>query len=617
MRLLYPLGLLGLLAIPVLILIYIIKSKYTEQVISSTYLWTLSERFLKRKNPIKTITGIVSLILQILAVVFISIALAHPVFTLKGRATDYCFILDGSGSMNVVQGDKTLFEEGKDRIRRLINTAADGSSFTLITTGNTTDVTVKQSEDKKATIRLLDMAEPSCVASGFDNAVLEAQKLFDDVPSCKFYLFTDKDFDSIQNIEHIKLAADGLNYGLSGVNYAFNADGGVTVSGKVYAYSDDRELDVDVTFDGEGAFSDTVKVAAKKNEGVSFSIDCDRSEFADVRVAIRQSDSLSLDNGVTLYHSRSDASYRTLIVSDEPLFLETAFASFGNIARDTVKPEEYNEDMRGYGLYVFDSCTPDKMPTDGAVWFINPDDGVEGAGFARRGTTKLPDATELTFSENSSSKVKKLLENIKPQDKIHLLDYVKCGLSRSFTTLITCNGDPVIFAGNNTYGNREVVIALNLHTSDFAMTYNGRVITYNLIGYTFPMLVDDSLLYCGESLSVNVLANCTGIRVESPSGKAEYLDTSEAISEYELTEVGEYKITATIGNAVQTARVFSQLPEEERLLGVKEASFIISGEASDVKRDGRYEDLLYAFIILAILIAADWGVYCYEQYQLR
>ncbi|MDE7076738.1 MAG: BatA domain-containing protein, partial [Clostridia bacterium] len=43
MTLLYPLGLLGLLAIPVLILIYIIKSKYTEQVISSTYLWTLSE----------------------------------------------------------------------------------------------------------------------------------------------------------------------------------------------------------------------------------------------------------------------------------------------------------------------------------------------------------------------------------------------------------------------------------------------------------------------------------------------------------------------------------------------------------------------------------------------
>ena len=52
MSFLQPLGFLALLAIPVLVVIYIIKSKYTEQVIPSTYLWELSERFLKRKNPL-------------------------------------------------------------------------------------------------------------------------------------------------------------------------------------------------------------------------------------------------------------------------------------------------------------------------------------------------------------------------------------------------------------------------------------------------------------------------------------------------------------------------------------------------------------------------------------
>ena len=63
MRFLYPLGLLGLIAVPILIIIYIIKNKYVEQVVSSTYLWTLSEKFLKRRNPIRMITGIISLIL--------------------------------------------------------------------------------------------------------------------------------------------------------------------------------------------------------------------------------------------------------------------------------------------------------------------------------------------------------------------------------------------------------------------------------------------------------------------------------------------------------------------------------------------------------------------------
>ena len=69
MSFLYPLGLLGLIGVPILIIIYIIKNKYTEQTVSSTYLWTLSERFLKRKNPINKLAGIISLILQILAVV--------------------------------------------------------------------------------------------------------------------------------------------------------------------------------------------------------------------------------------------------------------------------------------------------------------------------------------------------------------------------------------------------------------------------------------------------------------------------------------------------------------------------------------------------------------------
>ena len=65
MSFLYPLGLLGLIGIPILIIIYILKNKYTEQTISSTYLWRLSEKFLKKKKPISKISGIISLILQI------------------------------------------------------------------------------------------------------------------------------------------------------------------------------------------------------------------------------------------------------------------------------------------------------------------------------------------------------------------------------------------------------------------------------------------------------------------------------------------------------------------------------------------------------------------------
>ena len=66
MSFLYPLGLLGLIGVPLLILIYILRSKYNEQTVPSTYLWILSEKFFKRRNPLSGLTGIISLILQIL-----------------------------------------------------------------------------------------------------------------------------------------------------------------------------------------------------------------------------------------------------------------------------------------------------------------------------------------------------------------------------------------------------------------------------------------------------------------------------------------------------------------------------------------------------------------------
>ena len=52
MTFLYPLGLLGLIGVPILIIIYIIKNKYTEQTVSSTYIWTYSEQFLKRRKKL-------------------------------------------------------------------------------------------------------------------------------------------------------------------------------------------------------------------------------------------------------------------------------------------------------------------------------------------------------------------------------------------------------------------------------------------------------------------------------------------------------------------------------------------------------------------------------------
>ena len=180
-----------------------------------------------------------------------------------------------------------------------------------------------------------------------------------------------------------------------------------------------------------------------------------------------------------------------------------------------------------------------------------------------------------------------------------------------------CNNDPIVFAGTNAHGNREVVFAFDFNHSNFPVSYNGRALLNNLINYTFPTIVDETTAYSGETVTLNVLPGCTSLMVTSPSGEEDYLDTSETLSEYQVTEVGEYAVTATIGNIRQTAYLYSCYPVDERELNVKQTNFVLSGEADNAGRDGKFEDILYLFIIIGVLVIADWAVYCYEQYQLR
>ncbi|MGN0812289.1 MAG: BatA and WFA domain-containing protein [Candidatus Coproplasma sp.] len=623
MSFLQPLGFLALLAIPVLIIIYVIKSKYTEQVIPSTYLWELSERFLKRKNPLKAITGILSLILQILAVVFIALAIAHPTFVVKGGASDYCFVLDSSASMNIVEGNNSRFDSARNEIKKIINSTADGSTYTLIAAGDTTDVVFRNVDDKKSALNQLNQLSASYAAGNLNSALMSAQKYFNANTSMQFYLVTDKNVENTENVNYIQINGGRSNYGLSDVSYVFNMTGGsasaTTVTGKVFSYSGDAKLTVEVYVNNGSTPADSVQVQVSGNSSTDFSVALSITDFSSLTVRIKQSDDLPEDNSVTLYGAVEGESYDVLIISKTPYFIQTALEA-ANMNCEVLTPDKYSKELcQGYSLYVFDSdndapFAPAELPSDGAVWFINPSSSVEKTGFSIRG--KSEGIIETKLSTSTSTMVRRLLKGTVAEDT-SLAGYVKCGQTGLFYNIAYYNEDPIIFAGANGHGNREVVFAFDWGLSNFPLSYNGRAIINNLINYTFPSLADDTLAFSGETVSLNVLPGCTSLKVVSPSGEESFLDTSEVASEYMLTEVGEYTVIAVVGGCLKTGKVYAQFPEEERILNVTETNFVISGEAGNEKRDGRYEDILYIFIILAVIVLADWAVYCYEQYQLR
>jgi hypothetical protein len=617
MTFLYPLGFLGLIAVPILIIIYIIKNKYTEQVISSTYLWTLSEKFLKRRNPISKLTGIISLILQILAVVAISVGIAHPVFTLRGAASEYVFILDGSGSMNIAQGETTRFDLGKEQISSVISNSSDGSTYTLVYVGASTDIVYESIDDKDRALTMLEELDASYCSVGFADALNVAQEYFNASPWIKTYLVTDKSYESAQNVQVVTVPVNGTegveNYALSQINVSVTSSQ-LKVTGNAYSYESDVDLTLKLFIDGNECGEQQVEV--KKLEAASFEFVSSNVEYSSVRVEITQTDCLAEDNGSTIFNVRYDSTFKTLIVSDAPFFVQAALSSLGNTQTEVISTDKYNGES-GYGLYVFDGYTPATMPKDGAVWFFNPVGNVENSGFSVQGEVELSGAGKMVYASSSSTKLKNLVKNLAKSDA-YLLKYVKCGLYRSFTTVLTYDGNPLVFAGTNSYGNRQVVFAFDLHDSDFALSQDFIVLSQNLLNYTFPSIVDEASYYCGDTLQINVLPGCDSVRIDSPLGNVTYLEAGSDSVEYELTEVGVYKVTMIAGSSDRgVANVYCSLPENERFTTVSETSFILTGEAQEKSIDGKYDDLMILFILLAVIFVADWMVYCYEQYQLR
>ncbi len=616
MTFLYPLGLLGLLGIPVLIVIYIIKSKYTEQTVSSTYLWRLSERFLKKKNPFSRLTGLISLILQILAVLAISLTIAHPIVTVPGAAQDYCFVLDGTGSMQMQHEEGiTRFEAGKMRIGEMIEQAADGSTFTLIYVAQDTSVVFEQTDHKKAALSLLDGLQYSFAESTLADAQATAQAYFAENSGTSVYLVTDKGYQTHENITLIRLCDESAqNYGLGGVTYTVQGDR-VTVSGNVTSYRADATLRLELyADDGEQSVAGA-DVVVKREKATPFQLTATVAEFASLRVCIANEDVLSYDNSVVLFDPQSDDTYKILLVSDRPFFIEAALGAVGKTNITVRSTEEYQNDM-GYGLYIFDTFTPTAMPMDGSIWLINPLASSDDLGFSVQGEVALPEAGVLQLSTDSTSTVQTLTKDMRGEE-VHLTRYVKCGMYRKFATLMSIEGNPAVFAGTNLYGNRLAVFAFDLHDSNIAMRMDFVMLVRNLAEYSFPAVLEQNSFDCGDTVQINVLANTDSIRVDSPTGQVQYLSCQGAVASFVPAEAGVYTLTVTVSGSPRTFYLHAAIPEAERNPVIAEKELSLNGTQTAGGFDGTYDALILMFILLALLFAADWVVYCYEKYQLR
>ncbi len=627
MTFLYPIGLLGLIGIPVLIIVYILKNRYTEQTIAATYIWRLSERFLKRRNPLARITGIISLILQLLLVAVLSFAVAHPIITLRGAADEYTFVLDGSASMSMERDGVSRLDSAKGEIEKIIDAAESGSVFSLVYVTGMTE-TVFELEDDRALIKER-LASLECSGGSIDytDSIGVAQRLFNENPSVLTYLLTDTDHTEHTNVNVINVARDEVNASVYDIEYTALDATTYTVMGKAACHGGNMMTDIEVRNDREDRILGSLKLQLIDGVETDFSITFESERFYSLTVTSSAEDAMAADDSAVVYDLKSENEYSALLVSDTPFLLESALGAVSNAKITVMSTKDYKTQetdlasadkvMSGYGLYIYDSYSPVSLPKDGTVWFVGPTSNITGAGFSVQGTVELDDGVEIELNKSSGSFIKKLTAGL-VGDGIYMKKFTKCGVYGNFSSVYTYMGNPVVFTGETDGGSREVVFAFNLHDTNFTLSSDYPILLHNLLKYSFPDVMETTEYYCGDTAEVNVIPGCTGIRVTPPSGNAFYADMSKAVSEFLLSESGEYKITLESSGTEREFYIYSSVPTEERdPISPSAAEYSIRGEASDEGRDGKYDPMTLLLVLAVIFFTAEWMVYCYEKYQLR
>ena len=610
---LHPLGLIGLIGIPIVIIIYLLKNKYTEKVISSTYIWNLSEKFLRKKNPIHKINGLLSLILQIISILFLTLCIARPIISIKDKAKNYMFIIDSSFSMNMKNDEnETRMQRAKSEINKIVKESKNGSYYSLIYASDTSSLLVNKTNNKETIYNSLLNITTSNKSIMLDNAIELMQQYYYEDSSYDVYVLTDKDYIETSNVNVINISNNEINSTIASLSIAYGTTNNISVNGTLITYGSDLKVNISLFIDDE--IINTIEVETFNGIETNFTFETTITSYSKIEAKIVNDDALIEDNNYILYSNESSSDFKTLIVSEQPTFLNNVLKILGNKSISVIKPNEYNETKTGFSLYVFDAYAPNNLPEDGAVWLFKADKNIASGGFIVQNEINLASGGELTLSKDNSAIYKSLSKNLNGKG-IYVSKYQKYSLYNDATVLFEYNNDPMIFALLNNYNNREIVFSFDLHDSNFALSLDFVPLFNNLINYSIPNFLENSNYVVGEILNLNVLPFTNSIRINSPSNISKYLNVSSSnTASYELNEIGTYEIVLNINNNTKTYNIFVSCNLNESKTNEVLDAILLVGENNNKTFDEKFDGLLILAIFALVVLLFDWGVYIYEQH---
>ncbi|MDD4494122.1 MAG: BatA domain-containing protein [Eubacteriales bacterium] len=550
MRFQSPAALILLIAIPGIILLYMLKQRFQEHQVSSIYLWNEVLKNIEANTPWQKLRKNILMVLQILAVAALALALANPYLTKAGgNAETVILAIDSTMSMQATDVKPSRFEAARKTASGIVSELYPGTEVIVVSIGRETVIEMNLSNDINTITDRINSLEVTNEITDKEASAAFLSSLLGQYPGAELKILGDEPLPlSGGNIEFIGFNGGGANYAIVNQSNLWTIDE-VTALTVVANYSSDEAL-VPVSLFIDGEIFDSRDILIKPGENSNIYWHGIPSGTRSLECRLEAEDSLDADN--IAWDAVVPRSIRkVLLVTEGNVYLENIFKIIPEVELVKSEPEAYGPEMKGYDLYVFDGTFPEELP-EGSILCFNPS-GEPGAS-GSPGTSGMPGSDLFEVEEQVTNPA---FEKGEHTVLVHLdkLDFA-IGLSGLITTPEW--GEPVLKYGNKslafagTYDNRRVaVFGFDLRNTDLPLKPEFPILISDTFDWLLPTHVSDiEKLLPGEELEFILNPAVTEAGVITPDGNEYAIAPPFPAKVFNETgQLGLYKLVQKTGSS--------------------------------------------------------------------
>lgn len=527
MSLLTPLFLLlSLLAIPI-ILLYMLRLRRQEVMVSSTFLWQKLLRDREANAPWQKLRRNLLLILQLLILAALVFALARPFWPVPSVVnSSVVVLLDGSASMHATDTEEeSRFATAQKQAHQLINDLGSTNQMAIILVGRSPLVIAQPTSDKNSLHTAVTNATPENGTANWPAAFALAAGAAQGFTDAQVIILSDGQLPA--NLPTLPAELIHLPMGSSSENLAISALAtretavGIELFASVTNHGNiDRQTLLSLTLDGVLYDARRITVPAQSSANTSWELP-PNTAVIQAHLSDIDADHLPLDNIAWAVHE-GGLTNRTLLVTEGNLFLEQLFAVLPGVELFKATPDSdllHTNDTEPFDLYIFDSVAtlPDPLPNTDML-IINPQANSAADLFSINGT--FSDTVTIRLADTP------LLQYVDwGQVNIRVAQQVAAPWAQ---TLVQAVGGPLIQIGEQN-GRRIALINFDLRDSDLPLQIAFPILMANLTGWLNPGSAFDTPtgLQPGDAVAITPETSTTAVTVIKPDGSSWQADVED------------------------------------------------------------------------------------------